>query len=259
MAVVNKIPPPPPVAQRDPELNRWFIELTAILNGQGQVVTTAVTQPPGTNNDDIATCSFVLQNTANSPSTAVPLMDSGTGAVGTSGKFAREDHVHPVDTSRAPLASPTFTGTPAAPTPITSDNSTKLATTQYVQANTGLLAPLVSPAFTGTPVAPTPATADSSTKLATTAYVQANAALLAPLASPTLTGDPKAPTPAPGDNDTSIATTAFVTAALAAAPTVRNGTTAPAGALGNVNDWYADTVAKHIYVKTASATWTLII
>lgn len=35
---------------------------------------------------------------------------------------------------KAPLASPTFTGTPAAPTPSTADNSTKIATTAYVQA-----------------------------------------------------------------------------------------------------------------------------
>jgi hypothetical protein len=34
----------------------------------------------------------------------------------------------------APLASPQLTGTPTAPTPSTSDNSTKLATTAYVQA-----------------------------------------------------------------------------------------------------------------------------
>lgn len=33
------------------------------------------------------------------PATATPLMD-GTGAVGTSAKYAREDHVHPSDTSR---------------------------------------------------------------------------------------------------------------------------------------------------------------
>ncbi len=35
---------------------------------------------------------------------------------------------------KAPLASPAFTGTPTAPTPGNSDNSTKLATTAYVQA-----------------------------------------------------------------------------------------------------------------------------
>ncbi|RUV12408.1 MULTISPECIES: hypothetical protein [unclassified Mesorhizobium] len=36
--------------------------------------------------------------------------------------------------SLAPLASPTFTGTPAAPTQATADNTTKLATTAFVQA-----------------------------------------------------------------------------------------------------------------------------
>lgn len=35
----------------------------------------------------------------------------------------------------APLASPTFTGTPKSTTPITSDNSTNIATTAYVQNN----------------------------------------------------------------------------------------------------------------------------
>jgi hypothetical protein len=34
--------------------------------------------------------------------------------------------------AKAPLASPTFTGTPSAPTPSPADNSTKLATTAYV-------------------------------------------------------------------------------------------------------------------------------
>ena len=37
------------------------------------------------------------------PATATPLMD-GTAAVGTSIKYAREDHVHPTDTSRAPTS-----------------------------------------------------------------------------------------------------------------------------------------------------------
>ncbi len=41
------------------------------------------------------------------------------------------------------------------------------------------LAPLSNPAFTGTPTAPTPSTADNTTKIATTAYVQANLAALA--------------------------------------------------------------------------------
>jgi hypothetical protein len=60
-------------------------------------------------------------------------MDS-TAAVGTSMLFARQDHVHPSDTSRAPLASPTFTGDPKAPTPTAGDNDTSIATTAFVSA-----------------------------------------------------------------------------------------------------------------------------
>ncbi len=40
--------------------------------------------------------------------------------------------INELDTEKANLASPTFTGTPAAPTPSPLDNSTKVATTQYV-------------------------------------------------------------------------------------------------------------------------------
>ena len=77
----------------------------------------------------------------------------------------------------APLNSPAFTGVPTAPTPATNDNSNKLATTGFVNAQG--YAPLNSPVFTGTPTAPTPATNDNSTKLATTAFVQAAAAIVA--------------------------------------------------------------------------------
>lgn len=87
-------------------------------------------------------------------------------------------------------------------------------------------APLASPSLTGTPTAPTQATTDKSTRIATTAFVQAvvdaaetvlNAAIAtkAPLASPALSGNPTAPTQAAGNNSTRLATTAFVTAAVA--------------------------------------------
>ena len=39
------------------------------------------------------------------------------------------------DIGAAPIASPTFTGDPKAPTPATADNDTSIATTAYVQAN----------------------------------------------------------------------------------------------------------------------------
>jgi hypothetical protein len=70
------------------------------------------------------------------PSPNIPIMD-GTGASGAATPYAREDHVHPSDTSRAPLASPALTGAPTAPTPTVGDNTTKIATTAFVLANSG--------------------------------------------------------------------------------------------------------------------------
>lgn len=66
-----------------------------------------------------------------SPSTAMPVMD-GTAARGTDDGFARGDHVHPTDTTRAPLASPALTGTPTAPTAAAGTNTTQIATTAFV-------------------------------------------------------------------------------------------------------------------------------
>ncbi|MGD0792601.1 MAG: hypothetical protein ABR920_12605 [Terriglobales bacterium] len=64
------------------------------------------------------------------PPGAVTSVFGRTGAVvATSGDYSVSQI-----TGAAPLASPTFTGTPLAPTPSTSDSSTKLATTAYVQA-----------------------------------------------------------------------------------------------------------------------------
>jgi hypothetical protein len=53
---------------------------------------------------------------------------------------------------KSPLASPAFTGTPTAPTPATNDNSTKVATTEYVQANLGTVS---AGTLTGTTLAST--------------------------------------------------------------------------------------------------------
>jgi len=94
---------------------------------------TAPTAAANTNTTQLATTAFVLGQA----STTTPNMN-GTAAVGTSNTFARADHVHPSDTSRAPLASPALTGTPTAPTAGAGDNSTKIATTAYVRGETYL-------------------------------------------------------------------------------------------------------------------------
>lgn len=136
----------------------------------------------------------------------------------------------------APLANPTFTGSPQAPTqpPFTTGNL--LATCAFVagavafetaraQAAEALRAPLNSPVFTGLPQAPTAAPGTNTAQLATTAFTTAavaveaaraaNAeALLAPLNSPGFTGSPQAPTPSGSSDDGTIPNTAWVRALL---------------------------------------------
>lgn len=68
--------------------------------------TTGTTQAANDSSTKLATTAFVVGQAG----TATPVIN-GTGAVGTSLLYARQDHVHPSDTSRAPTASPTFTGT----------------------------------------------------------------------------------------------------------------------------------------------------
>jgi hypothetical protein len=120
----------------------------------------STTAAADTNTTQIATTAFVIgQASSTTPA------NNGTAAVGTSAKYARADHVHATDTTRAPLASPTFTGTVTIP----------------AGASISGFAPLASPTFTGTPSLPTGTIAVTQTA---------------------------------GDNTTAVATTAFVTAAI---------------------------------------------
>ena len=88
--------------------------------------------------------------------------------------------------------------------------------TSAIQTQIDLKAPLASPTFTGTPTLPTgtiattQAAADSTTAVATTAFVTTANNLKADLASPTFTGAPAAPTATAGTSTTQVATTAFV-------------------------------------------------
>ncbi|MGA0564973.1 hypothetical protein ACO2RV_21220 [Ancylobacter sp. VNQ12] len=92
------------------------------------------------------------------------------------------DRVNP----KAPLNSPTFTGAPTAPTPNAADDSSRIATTSFVQSLIEVLstivngkAPLASPTFTGKPTVPTPAAGDSTARIPNTSWVQARIAALA--------------------------------------------------------------------------------
>lgn len=64
--------------------------------------------------------------------TGNPSMD-GTASAGTANKASRFDHTHPSDTTRAPIASPAFTGVPTAPTAAAGTSTTQIATTEFVQ------------------------------------------------------------------------------------------------------------------------------
>lgn len=110
---------------------------TITVNGTTATVTNkvaAITVPTKTsditNDSGFITGNDIPEGAA--ASTTVPKMD-GTAATGTEKAFARGDHVHPTDTSRAPLASPAFTGNPTAPTQTAGNNSTRIATTAFVQ------------------------------------------------------------------------------------------------------------------------------
>jgi hypothetical protein len=180
--------------------------------------TTAATS---TNTTQIATTAFVVGQAG----TASPLVNNGTAVVGTSLLYSRQDHVHPTDTTRAPLASPSLTGTPLSTTAAVDTNTTQIATTAFVVAQAASATPLVngtaavgtslryaradhvhgtdttraplaSPTFTGTVTIP----------------VGASISGFAPLASPSLTGTPLSTTATALTNTTQIATTAFVRA-----------------------------------------------
>ncbi|HIA2681806.1 TPA: phage tail protein [Escherichia coli] len=129
--------------------------------------------------------------------------------------------------------SPTFTGTPKAPTPAAGNNTTQVATTAFVQA---ALTAIINGA---------PATLDTLKEIAAAINNDPNfsttinnaLALKAPLSSPALIGTPTAPTAAQSVNNTQIATTAFVKSAIAgmvgSAPAALDTLNELAAALGN--------------------------
>ena len=83
------------------------------------------------------------------------------------------------------IASPTFTGTPAAPTASAGTSTTQIATTAFVATS---FATKASPTFTGTPAAPTASANTNTTQIATTAFVMTELGDYATLAAPAFTG-----------------------------------------------------------------------
>jgi hypothetical protein len=188
--------------------------------------TNGATAAADTNTTALATTAYVVGQAGS----ATPLVD-GTAAVGTSLRYARQDHVHGTDTTRAALSGATFTGevvTPASTTgtaglmitpgvaPSAPVNGEIWATTTDLQVRLNGVTETVAEQswvaaqgfLTSAPVI----SVAGRTGAITLAVADVSGA--APLASPSLTGTPTAPTATLGTNTTQIATTAFVAAAI---------------------------------------------
>jgi hypothetical protein len=150
------------------------------------------TANPGTSTGQLATTAFVAAAVVAS-TTGVATWNGRTGDV----LFEQTDLTA---AGGALLASPTFTGTPHAPTAAPGTNTTQLATTAFVEAATSGSVSGVSSFNTRT-----------GDVTLTLADVQATNILT----DTALLGLPTAPTPPTADNDQSIATTAFVKAVIA--------------------------------------------
>ena len=182
---------------------------------------TAPTASAGTNTTQLATTEFTTG--------AVTTLQASTTATTDS-----------LQTLKAPLDSPVFSGVPTSPTPSDGDVSLKIATTAFVRSSAPVLsvagktgavtllvtditgaAPTAAPTFTGDVKAPTPIYGDNSVFVATTAFVQGEKV------SPAFTGTPTAPTAGAGTNNTQIATTAYADGAVSNFNDIVTATYAP--------------------------------
>lgn len=157
---------------------------------------------PNDIDDDAANWVYIVDGTTVNAASAVTYNNGGSGMTATNVQDALDEVVSDFATAlalKSPLASPTFTGTPAAPTAPAATNTTQLATTQFVATAIANLRNGVAAGF------------DTLAEIAT------ELALKATIASPTFTGTPAAPTATSGTATTQLATTAFVVAEIAVA------------------------------------------
>jgi hypothetical protein len=143
----------------------------------------------------------------------LPVANGGTGVTSSTGTG-----------SVVLSASPTFTGTPSAPTPLTADNSTTIATTAYVVNKIASVSSGVTSFSAGsTGFSPSTTTTGAVTLSGNLAVANGGTGATSNTGtagsnvlsvSPALTGTPTAPTASGSTNTTQIATTAFVQTAI---------------------------------------------
>jgi len=139
-----------------------------------------ITPADSTNNTQVATTAYVKSNIANLVSSAPATLDTLNElatALGNDANFSTT--VTNSIALKAPLASPTFTGTVSGITKTmvglgSVDNTADIAKpiSTATQTALDLKAALASPTFTGTPLAPTATTGTNTTQIATTAFVK---------------------------------------------------------------------------------------
>lgn len=164
---------------------------------------------------------YVKQTWENFPATTTPVTAARLSHI--------EDGIEEADTTasaaaasvllKAPINNPALTGVPTAPTATLGTDTTQIATTAFVRAETAAL------------VDASPVTLDTLNELAAAlgddpsfaTTVATSLGLKAPLASPALTGTPTAPTATANNNSTQIATTEYADrAALTGASTIHS-------------------------------------
>ena len=202
---------------------------------------------------------------------------SGQDASGGS-DLVRKSQVDALLSGKAPLASPGFSGSPTAPTPVAGTVSSQIATTAFVHAaiagfgagdmarstydtdNDGKVdAAEVADAapwagITGKPTSFAPSSHSHSIGQITGLQSALNGK--SALTSPAFSGTPTAPTASTGTNTTQIATTGFVAAAIGAlidaAPGAMNTLNELAAALGDDPN-FAASVTNGLAGKLAAA------
>jgi hypothetical protein len=211
-------------------IDQWFNQVTTRFNINNTATAVALGDVPNNQwgifkdtstgdvslvvNDDGTLKEVDIPTTSISPATSLPLMD-GVAAIGvTTSEYALPDHVHPTDTSRAPVASPVFTGNPTAPTPAVDDSDTSIITSAWYTGQKGTANPLIN----GT------AAPGTSARWSPIDHIHPTDTSRAALASPTFTGTPAAPTAAVDTSTTQLATTAFVVGQASASLPLINGT-----------------------------------
>lgn len=190
-----------------PVINGGQANNLALVGAIIDCTTQACTQPPGINNNTIATTAFVNTAIANSLSGSNPLFCQAVADCAMSVAGALCPTIFQCLENTDGIINNTNAFGPSSYASQTAYGVTRYATiTELGQAQCLLsIEPCTLAEFWNTPNLASPLWL---------AFSNAVSMLAATTNSPVFTGDPQAPTPAAGDCDTSIATTAFVCTAI---------------------------------------------